>query len=53
MAKISAISNAPDQHTARMLLRQAVDQFAKKAPRAMHDRGFEGATAIRCVTSSS
>lgn len=45
---VKAILNAPDQHTARILLRQAVDQFEKKAPRAIEtlERGFEDATAI-------
>lgn len=45
---VRSILDAPDQNTARMLLNQAVEQFEKKAPRAMDtlERGFEDATAV-------
>jgi len=47
-AKVQAILQAPDIETARMLLKKTLEEYEKKAPRAMSilEEGFDDATAV-------
>jgi len=46
--KVRAILEAPDLETARMLLKEVLEEYKEKAPKTMDilEEGFEDATAV-------